>query len=190
MPQVQISDTGTFGSALFLPSTQDMYRYQLSENVAYVRGKHDLKFGADYNAFNMRNNAFALALNGAYTFPTLEAFVERRPSLYAQNFGLNGFTAEDAALLRSFWQHEAALYVQDRFRPTSRLSCQILLSDASWHLVNDRIQCTPRGSVQCKGVHYPVAVYSPVELSSDLVLLQEGEFERPGRDRSEELSLD
>ena len=37
-PQVQISDTGTFGGALFLPSTQDMYRYQVSENVVYVRG--------------------------------------------------------------------------------------------------------------------------------------------------------
>ena len=78
-PQVQISDTGTFGGALFLPSTQDMYRYQVSENVVYVRGKHDVRFGADYNAFNMRNNAFALGLNGAYTFPNLEAFIARQP---------------------------------------------------------------------------------------------------------------
>ena len=67
---------------------------------------------------------------------------------------------------------------------------QILLSDASWHLVNERIECTPRGTVQCKGVHYPVAVYSPVELISDLVLLQEDEFGRPEHDRSEELSFD
>src|SRR5207253_705899 len=73
-PQVQIADTGTFGPPIFLPSTQDMYRYQVTSNVAYVRGKHDLKVGADYNGFNMRNNFFALALNGAYTFPTLEAF--------------------------------------------------------------------------------------------------------------------
>ena len=56
-----------------------MYRYQVSENVVAVRGKHDFKFGADYNAFNMRNNAFALALNGAYMFPTLEAFIQRQP---------------------------------------------------------------------------------------------------------------
>jgi hypothetical protein len=121
-PQVQISDTGTFGSALFLPSTQDMYRYQLYQNAAYVRGQHDVKFGADYNAFNMRNNAFALGLNGAYVFPNLEAFIARRPLLYAQNFGLNGYTAHQAALLESFWQHEAAFYIQDRFRPTSRLT--------------------------------------------------------------------
>jgi hypothetical protein len=70
----------------------------------------------------MRNNAFALALNGAYSFPTLAAFIQRQPSLYSQNFGLNGHTAEDAALLASFWQHEFATYVQDHFRPTSRLT--------------------------------------------------------------------
>ena len=65
-PQVQISDTGTFGGALFLPATQDMYRYQVSQNVAWAAKNHDFTFGADYNAFNMRNNAFAFALNGGY----------------------------------------------------------------------------------------------------------------------------
>ena len=121
-PQVQISDTGTFGGSASLPSTQDMYRYQASENVAYVHGKHGVKIGADYNGFNMRNNSFALGLNGAYTFPALAAFVRRQPSVYSQNFGLNGSTAAEAALLKSFWQHEIAAYVQDTFRPTSRLT--------------------------------------------------------------------
>jgi hypothetical protein len=121
-PQVQISDTGTFGGALFLPSTQDMYRYQAFQNVTYVREKHHVTVGADYNAFNVRDNSFALGLNGAYTFPNLEAFVARQPLLYAQNFGLNGNTAHEAALLRSVWQHEAAAYLQDRFRPTPRVT--------------------------------------------------------------------
>lgn len=121
-PQVQISDTGTFGSALFLPGTQDMYRYQVSESAVHVRGSHDVRFGVDYNAFNMRHNAFALGLNGGYVFPTLEAFIARRPLLYVQNFGLNGYTAQAAALLKSFWQHETAAYVQDRIAPTSRLT--------------------------------------------------------------------
>ena len=38
---------------------------------------------------------------------------------------------------------------------------QILLSDSSWHLVKDSVPCEPRGEVLCKGVHYPVRVYSP-----------------------------
>ena len=122
---MQIADTGTFGTPLFLPGTQDMYRYQATGHVVHQRGAHDLKMGVDANAFNMRNNAFALGLHGAYTFPTLEAFVLRQPSLYAQNFGLNGRSAQEAALLESFWQHEMAAYVQDRLRPT-------LFADGVW----------------------------------------------------------
>jgi class 3 adenylate cyclase len=38
---------------------------------------------------------------------------------------------------------------------------QILLSDSSWYLVKERVACEPRGEVQCRGVHYPVRVYSP-----------------------------
>jgi hypothetical protein len=149
-PQVQISDTGTFGSALFLPGTQDMNRYQGSGNAVYVRGRHDLRLGADYNAFNMRNNSFALGLNGAYVFPTLETFVARRPLLYAQNFGLNGYTAEEAALLGSFWQHEAALYVQDRLRPTPRLMIGIGL--------RYDMQVNPQPQAGIAGVQVPVGL--------------------------------
>ena len=121
-PQVQILDTGTFGGSTFLPATQDMYRYEGATNIAFARGQHSFKAGGSYNGFNMRNNAFALSLNGAYTFPSLAAFLRRQPSLYSQNFGLNGHTAQDAALLESIWQHEFALYLQNHFRPTSRLT--------------------------------------------------------------------
>ncbi|WP_160112751.1 adenylate/guanylate cyclase domain-containing protein [Mycobacterium sp. 3519A] len=38
----------------------------------------------------------------------------------------------------------------------------ILLSDATWHLVKDRICCEPQGEVECKGVHYPVRVHVPL----------------------------
>ncbi|MGJ8670781.1 MAG: adenylate/guanylate cyclase domain-containing protein [Oceanococcus sp.] len=38
----------------------------------------------------------------------------------------------------------------------------VLLSDASWHLVKDQIDCEPFGEIQCKGVHFPVKVYAPI----------------------------
>ncbi len=38
---------------------------------------------------------------------------------------------------------------------------QILISDSVRYLVKDRIECEPRGEVQCKGVHYPVRVHTP-----------------------------
>jgi hypothetical protein len=147
-PQVQISDTGTFGGSASLPSTQDMYRYQASENIGYLHGKHTFKIGMDYDGFNMRNNSFALALNGAYTFPTLAAFIQRQPSLYSQNFGLNGYSAEEAALLKSVWQQEVAAYVQDQFRPTSRLTINVGLRYDT--------QLNPQPQAGIAGVKVPV----------------------------------
>jgi hypothetical protein len=147
-PQFQISDTGTFNGSSSLPSTQEMYRYQASETIGMLRGAHSFKVGADYNAFNMRNNSFAQALNGAYTFPTLEAFLQRQPSQYSQNFGLNGSTALEAALLDSFWQREAAVYIQDQLRPSSRLSIDVGLRwDAQWN---------PQPQAGIAGVRVPV----------------------------------
>ncbi|HUR32571.1 MAG TPA: TonB-dependent receptor [Vicinamibacterales bacterium] len=157
-PQVQISDTGTLGSALFLPGSQDMYRYQVSESAVHARGIHDIRFGADVNAFNMRNNAFALGLNGGYVFPTLESFVARQPLLYVQNFGLNGYTAREAALLDSFWQHEAAAYVQDRIRPASRLTIAVGL--------RYDLQINPQPQAGIAGVRVPVG---PPRLSGSQV---------------------
>jgi class 3 adenylate cyclase len=37
----------------------------------------------------------------------------------------------------------------------------ILLSSASWHLVNDTVECDPLGEVSVKGVHFPISVYAP-----------------------------
>ena len=37
----------------------------------------------------------------------------------------------------------------------------ILLSKTSWHLVSDAVPCRPRGEVDVKGVHFPIAMYEP-----------------------------
>ncbi|HSV39254.1 MAG TPA: adenylate/guanylate cyclase domain-containing protein [Nocardioidaceae bacterium] len=39
----------------------------------------------------------------------------------------------------------------------------VLLSDASWHLVKERVSCEERGEVECKGLDYPVRVHSPLQ---------------------------
>ena len=36
----------------------------------------------------------------------------------------------------------------------------ILLSSASWHLVNDTVECDSLGEVTVKGVHYPISIYA------------------------------
>ena len=38
---------------------------------------------------------------------------------------------------------------------------ETLISDASYQLIHDEINCEARGEVECKGVHFPVKVYAP-----------------------------
>ncbi len=40
---------------------------------------------------------------------------------------------------------------------------EILLSEASWALVEGEIKAQPRGEVECKGVHYPVKAYAVIK---------------------------
>lgn len=124
-PQVQIADTGQFGASSVLPVTQEMSRYHAAQHATYVTGRHALQAGADYNGFRLQNSSFALARHGVYTFPTLERFLTRQPSVYGQFFGLDGRDAAEAAHIDSMWQHEIAFYVQDQFRPTSRLALTV-----------------------------------------------------------------
>ena len=47
--------------------------------------------------------------------------------------------------------------IQSKCEPGS-----ILMSDATYQLIDDVIDCVPKGEIECKGVHYPVKVYAPV----------------------------
>ena len=42
---------------------------------------------------------------------------------------------------------------------------EILISDATYQLINEKIPCEPKGEVECKGVHFPVKVYAPAASS-------------------------
>jgi class 3 adenylate cyclase len=53
-------------------------------------------------------------------------------------------------------QTNIAARIQARCEPGD-----ILLSDATWQLVQGEIPCESRGTMEIKGVHYPVATYSP-----------------------------
>ncbi|WP_188110676.1 adenylate/guanylate cyclase domain-containing protein [Aeromicrobium ginsengisoli] len=54
-------------------------------------------------------------------------------------------------------QTNIAARIQSECRPGS-----VLLSKTSWHLVSDSVPCEPRGEVQVKGVHFPIAMYEPL----------------------------
>jgi class 3 adenylate cyclase len=56
-------------------------------------------------------------------------------------------------------QTNIAARVQSRCPPGS-----VLLSGTSWHLVKDELPCEPRGEVDVKGVHFPIAMYEPSDV--------------------------
>ncbi|MDT4916166.1 MAG: adenylate cyclase [Pseudonocardiales bacterium] len=53
-------------------------------------------------------------------------------------------------------QINIAARIQAKCEPGS-----IVLSHASWQLVNDTIVCEPRGETEVKGVHFPIKLYTP-----------------------------
>ena len=55
-----------------------------------------------------------------------------------------------------------AIGLQTNVTARIQAQCQpggILLSDASWQLIREEVQCTPKGEIEVKGVHFPIKVY-------------------------------
>ena len=124
IPEINIGDTGTFGQRFFLPIQGDNEKITLQENFQYAFGNHDLKFGADINAYSIRNNRFFGWSAGSYSFFTLESFEAGAPYAFIQGFGL-GLPYEDAALQKDRVRQTAyGLYAQDSWqaKPNLRLN--------------------------------------------------------------------
>ncbi len=116
-PETQILDTGTIGPAFFLPILGKQDKLTVQENFQYVFGNHDVKFGADVNAYATRQDAFFGWSKGQYRFATLEAFEARQPFAYFQGFGFNGIPYAEAAIRnKRNWQTGYGLYAQDKWQ--------------------------------------------------------------------------
>ena len=115
-PEVQINDTGNFGTRFYLPSNGDGQMVQLQDSVEYIFGKHDIKFGADVLAFTERKDVFAGWSQGTYVFDTLANFEARQPIGFEQGFGLNGLSVTQAGSLNPEHQDGFGAYWQDKWK--------------------------------------------------------------------------
>ena len=125
-----------FGMPFFLPipfATDD--RYQVQDNFSIVRGRHNIKFGFDYNKTNMTQVFIGFA-NGRFIFATPEAFINYVQQcitppcpaaatggvlLYLQRVPLGGRTIEESGR-QSLPVHEVAFFGQDKWQVLSNLS--------------------------------------------------------------------
>ena len=110
--QVSITGVGSIGPPAFLPIVTTEWRYQGTDNFSYAFGKHNLKFGADFNQISVydlyRGNA-----RGLFTFFSFDSFVAKQPDQFIQFFGPGAVT------MRPMYM---AAFVQDTFKVKPGLS--------------------------------------------------------------------
>jgi len=115
--------TGSAGTSIsigrnnFSPRETTIKRIQFIDNVSYLRGRSNWKFGLDFN-FDRIFNFFPGVFSGTYTFPNYTVFSTNSPSAYTQNFAGAGTTGGTTHPNLS----EYAFYGQDDLRVNSKLT--------------------------------------------------------------------
>ena len=118
MPEIRVGTIGSgnpwFGGIDTFPQGRGDTAFQYSDSLAWVRGKHSIKFGAEYRRF--RNNNFNGGTGGYILFPSLAAFLGGAPSQ----------TVETALPVTPGLRVNAlGTFVQDDYKVTSRLTMNL-----------------------------------------------------------------
>ncbi len=118
-PQTQISGCCFFGGVSFLPSPEYDTKTQIADNLTYYTGKHTIKWGSEYNRSYVKQT-FRGNWRGVYIFNTLTNFLDnlnRVPGATADQFRIFFGDGKFAVT-----KHDVGAFVQDTWKPTSRLS--------------------------------------------------------------------
>lgn len=86
-PAVNIAGVASFGTATFSPVGRDIDLFEAVDNVSTQRGNHSLKAGGGF-LYNRVNIFFPGALQGVYTFSSLNNFLSGNYVSYQQAFGV------------------------------------------------------------------------------------------------------
>ncbi len=114
-PAVNISGVASFGTATFSPLARAIDLYELVDNVSLQRGAHSLKAGADF-LYNRVDIFFPGALQGVYTFTSLNNFLAGSYSSFQQAFGTPSQSQSNPNI---------GLFVQDEWRPRPDLTLNL-----------------------------------------------------------------
>jgi hypothetical protein len=111
-PAVNINGVANFGTATFSPTKRDLDTYELVSNISTQRGAHALKGGAQF-LLDRVNITFPGALQGVYTFSSLQNFQAGRYVTFQQAFGAASQFQSNPNL---------GLFAQDEWKPRADLT--------------------------------------------------------------------
>ncbi|MBV9181608.1 MAG: TonB-dependent receptor [Acidobacteria bacterium] len=129
---IDIAGMSLLGNSAVIPLDDFSTVYQLQDQVSFIRGRHTLKFGAEFRRIQS-NGPLDFGVNGIYTFqdlspfgfrahsnnPALEFFLEALPLSYV------GVDLPNSNSNRDYRQSAVSEFAQDFFRATSRLSVNV-----------------------------------------------------------------
>jgi hypothetical protein len=142
-PAVNISGVASFGIATFSPTARGLDLFELDEGLTMQRGEHSLKVGANLLHERVRIE-FPGALQGVYTFSSLQNFLAGRYATFQQAFG-------EAVQFQS--NPNVGLFAQDEWKPRHDLTFNLgLRYDAQ--MLPDPIQTDANNFAPRAGVAY------------------------------------
>lgn len=185
---VNIAGVASFGTATFSPVGRDINLFEAVDNVSTQRGNHSLKTGGSF-LYNRVNILFPGALQGVYTFSSLNNFLNGNYVSYQQAFGVPnqvqsnpnfGVFAQDEWRVRPYLTINAGLRYDMQFLPepiqtdtdniAPRLGIVYAPGDrktvvrASYGIYYDRIPLrATSNALQRDGSKYIIAQLSPTQ---------------------------
>jgi carboxypeptidase family protein/TonB-dependent receptor-like protein len=105
----------SLGKAYFFPIFTDETKIQFQDNLSYMFGDHDLKFGFDFQSDNA-SQYFAGFADGRYEFRSLDSFITNTPTRVRIFYGdVNNPNFDET-------QSVMGVYAQDNWKPSSKLT--------------------------------------------------------------------
>jgi len=121
-PFIEVGGYTSAGNPITGPANSYQNTYAFTDSVSWVRGKHDLKFGGGFLRDQL-NTLLGIASNGFFVFAPVpiigNAFADLligQPVVFLQGGG---------DLPRGLRASNEFLYIQDNYKPTSRLTLNI-----------------------------------------------------------------
>jgi len=161
-PFVEVYGYASIGNPITGPADDYQNTFSFTDSVAWVHGKHELKFGGEIQRDQL-NTLLGIASYGFFVFPpvvindALAAFLEGQPVVFLQGGG---------ELPRGMRALNYNLYAQDSYKPSRRLTVNV---GVRWELPH------PYSEINNENALFEPGVQSHIQPTASLGLVYPGD---------------